>query len=143
MDTKQSPTNLGLSFGGVSSLVVFPTHFNPNNSLLISLQISLPFMCTPALKVPRTLKRIFERDKGHPFEYILLVKKTVILPKYETPNSFPSERSCKFSRRNKFWLTKRNLFFLLKGLPGVKHNIDFRPINRNETRDFITSCKFP
>ena len=36
MDTKQSPTNLGLSFGGINCLVVFPTHFNPNNSLLIN-----------------------------------------------------------------------------------------------------------
>ena len=27
MDTKQSPTYLGLSFGGVNCLVVFPTHF--------------------------------------------------------------------------------------------------------------------
>ena len=48
MDTKQSPTNLGLSFGGVNCLVVFPTH-NPNSSLLTLLQISLLFMCTPAL----------------------------------------------------------------------------------------------
>ena len=52
-DTKQSPTNVGLSFsfgGGVlNCLVVFPTHFNPNNSLKILLQISLLFMCTPAL----------------------------------------------------------------------------------------------
>ena len=49
MVTKQSPTNLGLSFifgGGVNCLVVFPTHFNPNNSLLILLQISLLFTCT-------------------------------------------------------------------------------------------------
>ena len=49
MDTKQSPTNLGLSFGVVNCLVVFPTHFNLTNSLLTSLQISLLFMCTPAL----------------------------------------------------------------------------------------------
>ena len=56
MDTKQSPTNLGLSFAMVNDLVVFPTHFNPNNSLLILLQISLLFMCTIALKVlPNTL----------------------------------------------------------------------------------------
>ena len=38
MDTKQSPTNLGLSFGVVNCLVVLPTHFNPNNSFLIILQ---------------------------------------------------------------------------------------------------------
>ena len=52
MDIKQSPTNLGLSFGGrgVNCLVVFPTQFSPNNSLLILLQISLIFMCTPALR---------------------------------------------------------------------------------------------
>ena len=46
MDSKQSPY----------CLVVFPTHFNPNNSLLISLQISLLFMCTLALRrvcIPR------------------------------------------------------------------------------------------
>ena len=35
---------------GVNSLVVFPAHFNRNNSLLILLQISLLFMCTPALR---------------------------------------------------------------------------------------------
>ena len=47
----ESPTNLGLSFGLVNCLVVFPTHFNPNNSPLISLQISLLFLFTPALRV--------------------------------------------------------------------------------------------
>ena len=41
---KQSPTNLGLSFG-----VVFPTYLNPNNSFLIILQISLVFRYTQAL----------------------------------------------------------------------------------------------
>ena len=56
MDTKQSPTNLGLSCAVVNCLVVFPTQFNPNNSLLILLQISLLLMCTLALKVlPNTL----------------------------------------------------------------------------------------
>ena len=30
--------------------VVFPIHFNPNNSLSILLQISLVFMFTPALR---------------------------------------------------------------------------------------------
>ena len=52
MGTKQSPANVGLSFsfgGGVYCLVMFPTHFNPNNSLKILFQISLLFMCTPAL----------------------------------------------------------------------------------------------
>ena len=53
MDTKQSPTNLRLSFegreggGGTNCLIAFPTHFNANNFLLISLKISLLFMCTP------------------------------------------------------------------------------------------------
>ena len=41
MDTKQSPTKLWLSFGwgggGVNCLIVFPTHFNANKFLLISL----------------------------------------------------------------------------------------------------------
>ena len=44
MGTKQSPASLGLSFGwvgggvaGVNCQVVFPTHFNPNNFLLILL----------------------------------------------------------------------------------------------------------
>ena len=41
-------TNLGLSFGVVNCVVVFPTYFNPNNSLLIILEISLLFTCTPA-----------------------------------------------------------------------------------------------
>ena len=50
MDTKQSPSNLGLSFGVINCLVVFPTHFNPNNFLLIILQILLLFTCTPALR---------------------------------------------------------------------------------------------
>ena len=36
MDTKQSASNLGLPFVGVNCLVVFPTHFNPNNFLLTS-----------------------------------------------------------------------------------------------------------
>ena len=49
-DTKQSPTNLGLSFEVVNCLVVFPTYFNPYNSLLIIRQISLQFMYTPALR---------------------------------------------------------------------------------------------
>ena len=49
MNTKQPPTNLGLSW--VNRVIVFPAHFNPNNSLLILLQISLLFMCTPALTV--------------------------------------------------------------------------------------------
>ena len=35
--------------GGVNCLVVFPTYFNPNNSLLIILQISLLFRYTPTL----------------------------------------------------------------------------------------------
>ena len=48
-DTKQPPTNLGLSFGVVNCLLVFPMHFNPNNSPLIILQISLLFPYTPAL----------------------------------------------------------------------------------------------
>ena len=51
MDTKQSPTNLGLSFGVVNCLVVFPTHFNPSNFLLILLQILLLFMCPTCLKI--------------------------------------------------------------------------------------------
>ena len=60
MDTKQSPTNLefyyyfffggGVGGGGVNYLIVFPTHFNPNNSLLKLLQISLLFMFTFALR---------------------------------------------------------------------------------------------
>ena len=38
-------TNLGLSFRGVNCTVVLPIHLNPNNYLLILLQISLLFMC--------------------------------------------------------------------------------------------------
>ena len=34
IDAKQSPTNLGFSFGVVNCLVVFPIHFNPNNHTL-------------------------------------------------------------------------------------------------------------
>ena len=48
------PFNLGLSFGAVKCLVVFPTRFNPNNSLLMILQISLLFTCTPAL-IPKSV----------------------------------------------------------------------------------------
>ena len=62
MDTKQSPTNLGLSFffggggGGINCLVVFPTHFNPNNFLLILLQIYFtPIQVYPRLKSPFNL----------------------------------------------------------------------------------------
>ena len=40
----------GAGGGGVNCLVVFPTHFNPNNFLLILLQISLLFRCTSRLK---------------------------------------------------------------------------------------------
>ena len=40
-----------LSFGVVNCLEVFPTHFNPNKSPLILLQISLLFRYTPALTV--------------------------------------------------------------------------------------------
>ena len=35
--------------GALVCLVVFPTHFNPNNSLSILLQFSLLFMFTPTL----------------------------------------------------------------------------------------------
>ena len=49
METKQSPTNQGLSFVGVNCLVVFPIHFYRKNSLLILLQISLLLVFTPAL----------------------------------------------------------------------------------------------
>ena len=49
------PIQPELSFGVVNCLVVFSTHFNPNNSFLILLQISLLFMFTPALR--RTLRR--------------------------------------------------------------------------------------
>ena len=38
-----------LSFWGLSCLLVFSTHFNPNDFLLKLPQISLPFICTPAL----------------------------------------------------------------------------------------------
>ena len=66
MDTKQFPANLAsgnLFFffflgggGGVNCLVVFPTHFNPDNSLLIFLQISLLFMCINALNFDTVAK---------------------------------------------------------------------------------------
>ena len=45
----ESPTHLGLSFEVVNCLVMFPTHINPNNSLLIIVRISLLFTCTAAL----------------------------------------------------------------------------------------------
>ena len=51
MDTKQSPTNRGSLLASELCGIVFPTYFNPNNSLLILLQISLLFMFTPALRV--------------------------------------------------------------------------------------------
>ena len=41
------PYQPGALFSEVNCLVVFPTHFNPNNSLLILLQISFLFMCNP------------------------------------------------------------------------------------------------
>ena len=60
MDAKQFPPNLGLSFfgrggAGVNFMAVFQTHFNPNNSFYILLQISLLFMCTSALIQPQKL----------------------------------------------------------------------------------------
>ena len=62
-DTKQSASNLGLSFGVVNCLEVFPTHFNPNKLPLILLQISLLFRYTPALtftfvNTPRRGRRV-------------------------------------------------------------------------------------
>ena len=53
-----------ISFGVVNCLVVFPTHFNPKNSLLILLQISLFFMFTPALKYLSYENFNFEIKKG-------------------------------------------------------------------------------
>ena len=51
MDTKQPQREpqVGRGGGGFNCLVVFITHFNPNNSLLILLEISLLFMCSPAI----------------------------------------------------------------------------------------------
>ena len=52
MNTKTVPYQPGSLFWGVNCLVVFPTHFNPDNFLLIVLlQISLLFRCTPAFNV--------------------------------------------------------------------------------------------
>ena len=49
----------GALSGMVNCLVVFPTQFNPpNNSLLIILQISLPFTCIPALTIYCVLYRM-------------------------------------------------------------------------------------
>ena len=47
--TPNSPLPTWGSLLGVNCLVVFPTHFNPDNSLLKLLQISLLSMFTPAL----------------------------------------------------------------------------------------------
>ena len=66
MDTKQFPTNLWLSFGGGGggrgggcrgklSGTVF-NHFNPSNSLLVLIQISLLFMDVRRLKVTMHLQ---------------------------------------------------------------------------------------
>ena len=41
------PYQPGAVFWGVNYLVVFPTYFNPNHSLLKLLQILLLFMFTP------------------------------------------------------------------------------------------------
>ena len=46
------PYQPGALFWGVNCLVVFPAHFNPDNFLLLLLQISLPCRCTPALSGP-------------------------------------------------------------------------------------------
>ena len=46
-----APYQVGALFWGLNCLVGFPTHFNPNNSLSILLQISPPFMFTPALSM--------------------------------------------------------------------------------------------
>ena len=64
MDTKQSPTNLGLSLflggggGKVNCLEVFSTHFNLNNSLLKLLQISLIFRWNRALSPGQTDRQV-------------------------------------------------------------------------------------
>ena len=59
--TPNSPYQPGaLLWGrGINCLVVFPTHFNPRNSLLILLQISLVFMCNPALKCTYPQNKFF------------------------------------------------------------------------------------
>ena len=47
---------LGGGGGGINCLVVFPTHFNPNNFLLILLQIYFtPIQVYPRLKSPFNL----------------------------------------------------------------------------------------
>ena len=70
MDIKQSPTNLVLSsfFGGgrVNCLVVFPTHFNLNNSLLIKTASDFsPIQVKPRLN-PYPLESVIQpsNDRG-------------------------------------------------------------------------------
>ena len=62
-------TALGLLFGVVNCLVVFPTYFNPNNSLLTILQISLLFRSTPAL----THVNILDELQTDDYYFLLLV----------------------------------------------------------------------
>ena len=51
MDTKQSTTSQGHSFGrGGNCLVLFATHFNPNDFFLILLS-NAPFEVYPLLKL--------------------------------------------------------------------------------------------
>ena len=54
-------SNLGLSFGLTSCLAMIPTHFNPNNSLLIIVQSFTPIHVHPRLLKRRRRHRFRER----------------------------------------------------------------------------------
>ena len=65
MDTKKSPSNLGLSFAGVNCLVVFPTHLNPNNFLFYITSNFTPIHVYPCLNLNCKLEpAIWSHDNG-------------------------------------------------------------------------------
>ena len=61
MDTKQSPTNRGSLLASELCGIVFPTYFNPNNSLLSNDPgKNCPiFYCSAAIRFPHVEKVLF------------------------------------------------------------------------------------
>ena len=68
------PANLGLSFGGFNCLVLFPTHFNSNNSVFKLLQILPLFMFTPGLAKAYPFLRVARaRSQVDKFKFLRLI----------------------------------------------------------------------
>ena len=132
MGNKQSPTNLGLSFGVVNCLVVFPMHCNPNNSLLI-LQISLIFTCTPALISGRVrLGSIRNKNNWNNANKRLFGSYS-----YSGIPGFPFQQFCSQEQNS------RNIFrniFLFRNIPNER-SLNLHVLVRISSK--ITKCEMP